>query len=163
MKKAKKQKSNQKVHGHVKESVALTAGVRKKGSSAEVTSAAVEENSDIADIFGAIRNRPSSSGRSGLNGRELAAGKGSGQRPTVSDGLYREPKKALELSDADFFNMTPRKRQKGAGLSDENQDSLVRREGVDRIISFEELQKLTSSNPKAGTTPNCPFDCDCCF
>jgi phage-related minor tail protein len=49
-----------------------------------------------------------------------------------------------------------------AGPTEASQE-LLRKEGVDRIVSMEELSKMLSRNAKAGTTPNCPFDCDCCF
>lgn len=41
---------------------------------------------------------------------------------------------------------------------------VARKEGVDRIITMRELKgMLSGKNSRAGTTPNCPFDCDCCF
>ena len=32
-----------------------------------------------------------------------------------------------------------------------------------RLVSEETVKQMLSSDPKAGTTDNCPFDCDCCF
>ncbi|KEG12980.1 hypothetical protein DQ04_01291100 [Trypanosoma grayi] len=138
------------------------------------------EESAIADIFGAITRKKQQRGNDSSNNKNNNKNSGniSGNSGTVQsgtsknsdkptgDGLYHAPEKTLELSDAAFFDLSSL-RQKGCkkkkSTTTEVPEDVLRREGVDRVITLEELQKITSSNPKAGTTPNCPFDCDCCF
>ncbi|GET92751.1 hypothetical protein, conserved [Leishmania tarentolae] len=93
----------------------------------------------------------------------------------VRDGLYHAPEKSVQMSDNQFFSCTRLREGRAtaitttpssAGPRTESPDApeeLLRREGVDRIVSMEELSKMLSRNSRAGTTPNCPFDCDCCF
>ncbi|KPA86202.1 hypothetical protein ABB37_00444 [Leptomonas pyrrhocoris] len=96
----------------------------------------------------------------------------------VRDGLYHAPQKSVKMSDNEFFSGTWLKADQAAttaaaGLgssvvgsssdSVEASQELLRKEGVDRIVSLQELSKMLSRNAKAGSTPNCPFDCDCCF
>ncbi|CCW62083.1 unnamed protein product [Phytomonas sp. EM1] len=83
-----------------------------------------------------------------------------------SDGLYRAPIKTLEMSDAMFFesSLPNSKRKVIENLNNSSGNAnVLRTEGVHRIVSVSELRKMLSNNPRAGTTPNCPFDCDCCF
>lgn len=75
------------------------------------------------------------------------------------DGLYRKPEVSLEISDREFFNAEG----KMSGNTNSSNEALQRKEGVDKIVSMSELKKMLSSSSKAGTTKNCPFDCDCCF
>ncbi|RNF06507.1 hypothetical protein TraAM80_04011 [Trypanosoma rangeli] len=126
--------------------------------------------SDIADIFAIMRDKRrdeacqggSSSG--GLVQQRKAVGTAA---QSVSDGLYHAPEKTLKLSDSVFFNVVSQRQKKRRKTKEstavEVSEDLLQREGVDRIVTVDELQKITSSNPKAGTTANCPFDCDCCF
>ncbi|CBH14768.1 hypothetical protein, conserved [Trypanosoma brucei gambiense DAL972] len=165
MKKAKKQEPGGR--GILKHS-SSPAGSESK-MAWKCATAVLDKGSDIADIFGVIKDKKLQSSA------QPARGTVKGQsRLTTSDGLYRAPEKTLELSDADFFNVSSQPKEKkgrnkktgkgGDPLADcEVPETLLRREGVDRIITVEELRKITSSNPNAGTTPNCPFDCDCCF
>ncbi|RNF26266.1 uncharacterized protein Tco025E_01389 [Trypanosoma conorhini] len=130
-----------------------------------------KDGSDIADIFAAMRAK-----RQQERGRGGSSNDGSVQRrkaeetagQSVSDGLYRAPEKTLGLSDSAFFDVASQRQKKRRKTSKdptavEVAEDVLQREGVDRIVTVEELQKITSSNPKAGTTANCPFDCDCCF
>lgn len=67
------------------------------------------------------------------------------------DGLYHAPKEELDMSDDMFFSRDGGKniRRTADGL---------------RLMTEEEIVKATNAgSKKAGTTPNCPFDCDCCF
>ncbi|XQJ31171.1 Eukaryotic protein of unknown function (DUF1764), putative [Leishmania guyanensis] len=93
----------------------------------------------------------------------------------VRDGLYHAPEKSVQMSDNQFFSGTWLKEDRNATAafttcsavtstgSPEVSEALQRREDVDRIVSMEELAKMLSRDARAGTTPNCPFDCDCCF
>ncbi|KAG8348780.1 putative Eukaryotic protein of unknown function (DUF1764) [Trypanosoma vivax] len=131
------------------------------------------DDQDISAIFASIKKQGRSPKTDGGNseGAKKSTTPSKVSERSTGDGLYSAPEKTVELSDAEFFNLGERRRKvplkegarrcrtsDGAALED-----LLRREGVDRIISVEELQRITSANPKAGTTPNCPFDCDCCF
>ncbi|CBZ30788.1 conserved hypothetical protein [Leishmania mexicana MHOM/GT/2001/U1103] len=104
----------------------------------------------------------------------LSSSPGAQAKP-VRDGLYRAPEKSVQMSDNQFFSGTWLKEDRTAATtavatsavpsteSPEASEELLRREGVDRIVSMDELSKMLSHNSRAGTTPNCPFDCDCCF
>ncbi|KAG5492655.1 hypothetical protein JKF63_01234 [Porcisia hertigi] len=96
------------------------------------------------------------------------------QSKPVRDGLYHAPEKSVQMSDNQFFSGTWLKEDRAAaaaasssaapGLeSSEATEDFLRKEGVDRIVSIEELSKMLSRHSRAGTTANCPFDCDCCF
>ncbi|KAG5467357.1 hypothetical protein CUR178_01000 [Leishmania enriettii] len=89
------------------------------------------------------------------------------------DGLYHAPERSVQMSDNQFFSGTWLKEGRTAAtatssvvadtVSLQQPEELLRKEGVDRIVSMEELSKMLSRCSRAGTTPNCPFDCDCCF
>ncbi|EAN88248.1 hypothetical protein C3747_1g88 [Trypanosoma cruzi] len=125
--------------------------------------------SEIADIFAAMREKLHRDGcRSRIGGDPIQRRKDvKTASQCVSDGLYHAPEKTLELSDSAFFDVASQRQQKkrkaNASTATEFPEEVLRREGVDRIVTLEELRGITSSNPKAGTTANCPFDCDCCF
>ncbi|KAG5466817.1 hypothetical protein LSCM1_00994 [Leishmania martiniquensis] len=95
------------------------------------------------------------------------------QAKLLRDGLYHAPEKSVHMSDNQFFSGTWLKQDRtaasatssGASGAESLQapEELLRKEGVDRIVSMEELSKMLSRSSRAGTTPNCPFDCDCCF
>ncbi|KAG5492110.1 hypothetical protein GH5_01015 [Leishmania sp. Ghana 2012 LV757] len=89
------------------------------------------------------------------------------------DGLYHAPERSVQMSDNQFFSGTWLKEDRTAAtatssvladtVSLQKPEELLRKEGVDRIVSMEELSKMLSRSSRAGTSPNCPFDCDCCF
>ncbi|ORC92240.1 uncharacterized protein TM35_000044540 [Trypanosoma theileri] len=149
--------------------VKSTTAAERKGNATVVINP--KEDNDIAEIFGIIRKGKKQEGDN--NNKKHNSKMDSKQNTTTntpveprSDGLYRAPEKTLELSDAAFFDVPSQRRRGRGGKSSataEISGDVLQREGVHRIITMEELQKITSSNPKAGTTPNCPFDCDCCF
>ncbi|CAC9544856.1 Eukaryotic protein of unknown function (DUF1764) putative [Leishmania donovani] len=97
------------------------------------------------------------------------------QAKPVHDGLYHAPEKSVQMSDNQFFSGTWLREDRTVAptattssavpstASPEASEKLLRREGVHRIVSIQELSKMLSHNARAGTTPNCPFDCDCCF
>lgn len=77
-----------------------------------------------------------------------------------SDRVYHKPQETVELSDVEFFkpnSVSP------AIIPSKFQTEVQNREGVDSIVSVRQLQKMLSHDRKAGTTVNCPFDCNCCF
>ncbi|KPI90278.1 hypothetical protein ABL78_0660 [Leptomonas seymouri] len=114
-------------------------------------------------------------GRKGGSSAATSSFGSNAEAKPVRDGLYHAPQKSLQMSDNEFFSGTWLKADQattangglsvvGGGTdSTEASQELLRKEGVDRIVSMEELTKMLSRNAKAGTTPNCPFDCDCCF
>lgn len=117
------------------------------------------DDDDLASMFQQIKSskRKDSSNTQG----EKEAKKSLTAAPKIKkDGLFRKPEVSMELSDQEFFNS---KLVKGKIADSKADDALKAREGVDKIISMNQLQKMLSHNAKAGTTPNCPFDCDCCF
>lgn len=71
---------------------------------------------------------------------------------------------SLRIDDRDFGVAAPTgkgpKRARHEKSNGSNAGRVV--DGV-RIVSMDELQNMVTSNPKAGTTPLCPFDCDCCY
>lgn len=120
----------------------------------------------------ASTSSPSSKGSStGGASASSSAGASATAKP-VRDGLYHAPQKSVQMSDNVFFSGTWLKADQEApteasivagGGSTEASQEMLRQEGVDRIVSMEELSKMLSRSSRAGTTPNCPFDCDCCF
>lgn len=123
-------------------------------------------------------HKPTASGKHGIPATSgVASSSSASANPEckpVRDGLYHAPQKSVQMNDNEFFSGTWLKADQAAtsagavvtgGSADASEASqeLLRKEGVDRIVSIEELSKMLSRNAKAGTTPNCPFDCDCCF
>lgn len=124
--------------------------------------------------------------RSCRDARELSAAQRSKSsvKPKKS-GLYVAPEKSIQMSDNAFFAGTWLKKgtlKAGEALSSSGDTGLadggghgdsaissnaeqdqLRSEGVDRIVSMEELSSMLSRSRNAGNTENCPFDCDCCF
>lgn len=126
--------------------------------SSDVESKNNVDEDDLASMFQQIKS--SKRNETTLN-REKESKKSLTTAPKIKkDGLFRKPEVSMELSDQEFFNS---KLVKGKITDSKADDALKAREGVDKIVSMNQLQKMLSHNPKAGTTPNCPFDCDCCF
>ena len=78
---------------------------------------------------------------------------GDGKKKEKKDGLYKAPAAEDEFDmDDDMF------------FSRDGGRSVRRTEDGLRLLSEEELVRATNAgSKKAGTTVNCPFDCDCCF
>lgn len=93
------------------------------------------------------------------------------------DGLFRDTSKTVEMNDDAFFGealleqLAPddkaakSKKSKKMKSRAATSAGASRKElrGFDRVVTEDEIVRMTSSNPNAGTTHNCPFDCDCCF
>ncbi|KAH9601380.1 Protein of unknown function DUF1764 [Trypanosoma melophagium] len=168
--KRKAKKPPQQQDGTTVKGITTAAAERRKSATVVINP---KEEADIAEIFGVIRKAKKPDGDNHTKNSKMESKRSSKTNNNTpakprSDGLYRAPEKTLDLSDAAFFDF-PSQRRKGreekskTTTSAEISGDVLQREGVHRIISMDELQKITSSNPKAGTTPNCPFDCDCCF
>jgi len=80
-------------------------------------------------------------------------------RPPPRDGLFRQAEPSvMDLSDEAFFQRGDDKPLGGVALSSR---SAV---GVSRVVTEAQIKQMTKAKSKrAGTTKNCPFDCDCCF
>lgn len=131
-------------------------GCRKCGDKKSLSEMSNEE--DIASLFKEIKVAKKTINEKAKD--KSTKKKGATTVKCPRDGLYREKEIATSLSDQDFFESW---RKKPNITVSKEAEGLKAREGVDRVVSFNQLQKLLSHNPKAGTTPNCPFDCDCCF
>jgi hypothetical protein len=128
-------------------------------------------NDDLAGIFSSLRLPKLTS--TPTTAKAATPNNQTEKKANTGDGLYRPPAASVEMGDDDFFGEAAEtssklsKKQKarlsaasaGAGVSKRSNE----KEGVDRIITEDELRTLTSGKPEAGTTPNCPFECDCCF
>ncbi|KAK7195737.1 hypothetical protein NESM_000504000 [Novymonas esmeraldas] len=151
---------------------------------AAVRSTAATDVDDVASLFSAIRKTPTqrhggtatvvkASSKHTPTRSSTSASSGATAKP-VRDGLYRAPEKSVQMSDNQFFSGTWLKEDRSAAgactavvassaVAAEASEEQLRTEGVDRIVSMEELSKMLSRSARAGTTANCPFDCDCCF
>ncbi|CAD2216802.1 hypothetical protein AGDE_08688 [Angomonas deanei] len=123
------------------------------------------DSDDISDIFSSIKAVKKKESAPATTAAPLPQ-----KKTQKRDGLYRAPEKSIELPDSEFFVsgkfVSAKGIEKGKtpiGTASAEEDTLSKSEGVNRIISMDELQTMISKNPRAGTTPNCPFDCDCCF
>ena len=95
------------------------------------------------------------------------------EEPNTSDGLYRAPETSLALDDAAFFGealLRGRRKRRRDGNAEATAGDGTSDAWCGRVISRKELAALQHGgvekrqrNPNAGNTPNCPFDCDCCF
>ena len=78
---------------------------------------------------------------------------------TENVGLYRAPSPTVEMNDDDFFGNA--RKHRGATSSTKKRGA---DQGLTKVMTEKEVLKYTGrGGAKAGTTPNCPFDCDCCF
>lgn len=121
---------------------------------------------DVSDIFSALRKQPD------VQSQQRAIEPNMKEKQSKSDGLYRAAAATVEMADDDFFGASSsvmagkaatKKKKSSAALVSGAPKRSLEKEGVDRVITEDELRKLTSVKEEAGTTPNCPFDCDCCF
>jgi membrane protein involved in colicin uptake len=158
--------------------VTNTASTRQQAGA----SPAPPRSADMDDIFGALSKKKkvsptgpgASASQTGSVGSSNAGKIDAPQlyvKPKKGDGLYRTAAASVEMADDDFFGESAsastskkaaKKSSSAATLASKPKRSLEK-EGVDRVITEDELMKLTSAKDEAGTTPNCPFDCDCCF
>ncbi|CAG9582589.1 conserved hypothetical protein [Leishmania major strain Friedlin] len=146
------------------------AKAQKHGSAATLQPPSLQRGAGGASVKAHDIKRSSS----GAGAPPPSSSSGAQAKP-VRDGLYHAPEKSLQMSDNQFFSGTWLREDRAAATtattssavpsteSPEASEELLRREGVNRIVSMEELSKILSHNTRAGTTPNCPFDCDCCF
>lgn len=64
-------------------------------------------------------------------------------------GLYREQGPTVAMDDADFFGRGGKAKRKQGDLT---------------LLSEADVTRYTmKGGVQAGSTPNCPFDCNCCF
>ena len=123
---------------------------------------------EIDSLFSQLRSAaPAAKGL--LNSGRAVQGK-RGSPELKGDGLFRLRDPDVDMSDEQFFESirSPQPRHKPlskgkASLRLRAEEGKRRGDGVGRILTEDELMLLTSKNAAAGTTPNCPFDCDCCF
>lgn len=152
---------------HLQQSKKVAHTNQKKIVAAQQKTAAAVVGSefDIKDIFGKLKSSASTT-------QKLQKSVQSENRTvaeSTTDGLYRDRSATVEMSDDAFFGESASvdktaKRKKKQRLADgESRRGASGSVGFDRIVTEDEIRKMTSSNAKAGTTPNCPFDCDCCF
>lgn len=138
---------------------------------------------DVASIFSALQSKKNGKPQSAptvraTNGAKRTAHGESLRSRKPRDGLYRAAEKTVAMSDDDFFAGTTSSSAAGAGKGGKHRphktssilndvstaaQHRLREEGVDRIVTEKELSRMVSRSKRAGTTPNCPFDCDCCF
>ena len=98
-----------------------------------------------------------------------AGGEGRRDERAPQPGLYVAPdavETAMAMDDDSFFNRPVGGGVGGAGGGGGSKRS-AEKEGVNRIVSEEEFNKMLRGNRKKGVKPGysplCPFDCDCCF
>jgi membrane protein involved in colicin uptake len=148
-------------------------------------SPAPQKSADMDDIFGVLSKKKkapptdpgASASQTGSVGSSKAGKIDSAPQvnvpPRKGDGLYRTAAASVEMADDDFFGESAgastskraakKKSSSSGATSVQKPKRSLEKEGVDRVITEDELMKLTSAKDEAGTTPNCPFDCDCCF
>lgn len=137
------------------------AKTKKTSSTAKGKAETHDNNEELDAIFGKLKDSKKVAVKEATQQMSSnSAKKSSTEQPKKRDGLYRKKEVTVELSDQEFFN--GKGVSSSAGTSAANA-ALRAREGVDKIVSMRELQKMLSHNSRAGSTPNCPFDCDCCF
>ncbi|KAG5491114.1 hypothetical protein JIQ42_01009 [Leishmania sp. Namibia] len=138
-----------------------------------VSATGVQSPSSQKGMGGALKKlRNSKDAPVGAGASSLSSSRQAPSKPQ-RDGLYHAPERSVQMSDNQFFSGTWLKEDRTAAtatssvvadtVSLQQPEELLRKEGVDRIVSMEELSKMLSRSSRAGTTPNCPFDCDCCF
>jgi hypothetical protein len=123
-----------------------------------------KETDDIASLFSALKNN-----NSGPLPRSASAASGRVEDAPAApgDGLYRAPDVSVSIDDEEFFGSALRKRKRARDVGTPSATQTSSDPWCSRIISRKELSKMQAGgkkrNPNAGNTPNCPFDCDCCF
>ena len=157
----------------------------KGGANQPVTTNATctSASNSIADIFGTMR--PTSAGVGAPSSAKTASReqqrsakraekekiKRTRQDRPKKDGLYHAAQASVTMDDSTFFAGVEQNNDHNLKKkSTRNEQQSVRRttvsaesQGVGRIVTEDDIRKMTSRNKKAGTTPNCPFDCDCCY
>lgn len=161
--------STTKVPSFKKHAVAK-ATIPPQKSSASAAATASKQSANMDDIFGALNKKKSlPSGSVGSSKDVKPEPLQNSTQPKKGDGLYRATATSVEMGDDDFFGESvasasaSRKTGKKKTSASAKPQRSLEKEGVDRVITEDELLKLTSGKEEAGTTPNCPFDCDCCY
>ena len=72
-----------------------------------------------------------------------------------------KPSSDLKSKSKDELAKILFEKQNKVDLKKEKKESKIR-QAVDGFNVYTE-EELGLNNPKAGTTENCPFDCECCF
>lgn len=126
-------------------------------------------SSSIADIFRGMK-QPSNSTPENISAKNSSSKKRPREERKQHDGLYRAAESSVTMDDSAFFEGVESQRSSGKKKLLRTVEGSARRttvsaesQGVGRIVTEEEIRKMTSRNKKAGTTPNCPFECDCCY
>lgn len=150
-----------------------TGCVKKSGNGTAQRLAAqhADSSKELDDIFGAIQGKKrnitipvTSKATSKVSTTPESAGpkhSTTGSKDTVVS-MYRVPEKSMGMSDEAFFGKSDASSVTPSTAAVAGEQAFLK-EGVHRIVSMSELQKMLSTNPDAGSTPNCPFDCNCCF
>jgi hypothetical protein len=166
---------------------------KKKESSAKKAAAAEAAALDIAGIFGAAVAKPVAPGalpaKKTKGGASPAAPAVTAVATSVAAaagpvGVYkaRPVEEAMTVSDDAFFAETSEVRKQAAiaaaaaaragkkggkrGKKGGADEEVTGTRGIEpgmRVITEDDLTRIHTTNPLAGTTENCPFDCDCCF
>lgn len=160
----------------VNKSASFKKGMAKPPTSPTSSGASTTE---MGDIFGALRttkvkapplaDTPLSSSSKLPVVNTTTTTSNEAKTDSSNKGLFRAAAASVEMNDDDFFGevattaQRSTKRAKKTARVGARQNVSLEKEGVDRVITEDELMKLTSGKAEAGTTPNCPFDCDCCF
>lgn len=123
---------------------------------------------DIANIFSTLKKPPTKEVSVPTDNIKRSSKPTVEAVPGAGDGLYREKAPDIDMNDAEFFGdaftdaVKGKKKTKKSGAVARKHNA-KEMDGLHRMMTEEEVLKITSSNPNAGSTPNCPFDCDCCF
>lgn len=148
---------------------AAPAAKAKKGGKAKGAGKVSGEDAAaaLADIFSAVPAKPAKAQAAAPATAPAAA---SGPEPAADaapagDGLYRAKapaEEAMEMADDAFFGVS---REVAKGGPRKIKGRLEPGDEQLKLFTEAELLRMTGAgrNTKAGTTPNCPFDCDCCF
>jgi hypothetical protein len=157
------------------------AEAKAKASRAPASASAAE---DMASIFATIATKQPAPGKL-PSAPNNAAGKPDNAAVATAavvaaddgsksgDGVFRSRpvEDAMQLGDDVFFGEAAdtdgaEGETGGAGKKKKRKSKIISLfvEPGMRVVSENQFTAMTrSKNPNAGATPNCPFDCDCCF
>lgn len=126
----------------------------KRGPTGDVGSSS-DAKLDIGDIFAAAKQRKSTSNQPAQQQQQQQQPpqqltRQAYDRP-VKDGLYHDKEVDMRMSDEAFFN---------GGKTASGPQRVV--DGL-RVVLLDEMKRRARKMRVSGNSPNCPFDCDCCF
>jgi hypothetical protein len=153
-----------------------------KATKAKTAAAAEAAAADIAALFETTTKKPAASGapaskkKAGADAPADPNEKAAVAAP-ASSGLYqaRPVEEAMAVSDDAFFAETSEAKEEarkaaaaagGRAGKKGKAPKVTGTTGIEpgmRVISEDDLVGFHTTNPNAGNTENCPFDCDCCF